>query len=210
MDNKPLFITGIGTEVGKTIVSAVLTEQLQADYWKPVQAGDLDNTDSDKVKQLISNTRSIFHPETFKFSMAASPHRAAKNEGIEIRPQDFFLPETNNQLLIEGAGGLFVPLSYRFLMIDLIRLLGADAVLVVRNYLGCINHTLLSIHALLSKGLSLKHLVLNGDFDFDTLNVLLHHLPKDCTWSKLPEFTTINKEAIAEAPFQLNPIPITY
>lgn len=210
MDNKPLFITGIGTEVGKTIVSAVLTEQLQADYWKPVQAGDLDHTDSDKVKELISNTRTIFHPETFKFSMAASPHRAAKNEGIEIRPQDFFLPETNNQLLIEGAGGLFVPLSYRFLMIDLIRLLGADAVLVVRNYLGCINHTLLSIHALLTKGISLKHLVLNGDFDFDTLNVLLHHLPKNCTWSKLPEFTTINKEAIADAPFQLNPIPIIY
>ncbi|MGY0036905.1 dethiobiotin synthase [Pedobacter sp. NJ-S-72] len=210
MDNKPLFITGIGTEVGKTIVSAVLTEQLQADYWKPVQAGDLDNTDSDKVKELISNTKSIFHPETFKFIMAASPHRAAKNEGIEIRPQDFSLPETNNQLLIEGAGGLFVPLSYRLLMIDLIHLLDADAVLVVRNYLGCINHTLLSIHALLSKGIPLKHLVLNGDFDFDTLNVLLHHLPKDCTWSKLPEFTTINKKAIADAPFQLTPIPITY
>ncbi|MBB5637806.1 dethiobiotin synthetase [Pedobacter cryoconitis] len=210
MDNKPLFITGIGTEVGKTIVSAVLTEQLQADYWKPVQAGDLDHTDSDKVKKLISNSRSIFHPEAFKLSMAASPHRAAKNEGIEIRPQDFSLPETKNQLLIEGAGGLFVPLSYRFLMIDLIRLLGADAVLVVRNYLGCINHTLLSIHALLSKGIPLKHVVLNGDFDFDTLNVLLYHIPKDCTWSKLPEFTIINKESIADAPFQLNPIPITY
>jgi len=210
MVNKPLFITGIGTEVGKTIVSAVLTEQLQADYWKPVQAGDLDNTDSEKVRQLISNSRSLFHPETFKFIMAASPHRAAKHEGIEIRPQDFSLPETSNQLLIEGAGGLFVPLSYRFLMIDLIRLLGADAVLVVRNYLGCINHTLLSIHALLSKGIPLKHMVLNGDFDFDTLNVLLHHLPKDCTWSKLPEFTTINREAIADAPFQLNPIPVTY
>ncbi|KIO74601.1 ATP-dependent dethiobiotin synthetase BioD [Pedobacter lusitanus] len=209
MYNKPLFITGIGTEVGKTIVSAVLTEQLQADYWKPVQAGDLDNTDTFKVKQLISNSRSIFHPETFKFNMPASPHRAAKHEGIEIRQQDFVLPETSNQLLIEGAGGLFVPLSYRFLMIDLIRLLGAEAVLVTRNYLGCINHTLLSIHALQSKGIPLKHLVLNGDFDFDTLNMLLHHLPRNCTWSKLPEFTTINKDAIANAPFQLSPTPIT-
>ncbi|QNK63808.1 dethiobiotin synthase [Pedobacter sp. PAMC26386] len=208
MDNKPLFITGIGTEVGKTVVSAVLTEQLQADYWKPVQAGDLDYTDSDRVKQLVSNDRSTFHPEAFKFTMAASPHRAAKNEGIEIRPQDFLLPETSNLLLIEGAGGLFVPLSYHFLMIDLIRLLGADAVLVVRNYLGCINHTLLSIHALLSKQIPLKHVVLNGDFDFDTLNVLLHHLPKDCTWSKLPEFTTVDKDAIAHAPLQLTPIPI--
>lgn len=208
MDNKPLFITGIGTEVGKTIVSAVITEQLKADYWKPVQAGDLDNTDTDKVKQLISNTRTVFHPETYQFEMAASPHRAAKSEGIEIRLQDFHLPETDNQLLIEGAGGLFVPLSHRFLMIDLIRLLGADAILVVRNYLGCINHTLLSIHALTSKNIPLKHLVLNGDFDFDTLNVLLHHLPKNSTWSKLPEFTEINRDAIANAPFQFNPIPI--
>lgn len=208
MDNKPLFITGIGTEVGKTIVSAVITEQLKADYWKPVQAGDLDNTDTDKVKKLISNTRSVFHPETYQFEMAASPHRAAKSEGIEIRLQDFHLPETDNQLLIEGAGGLFVPLSHRFLMIDLIRLLGADAILVVRNYLGCINHTLLSIHALTSKNIPLKHLVLNGDFDFDTLNILLHHLPKNSTWSKLPEFTEINRDAIANAPFQFNPIPI--
>ena len=208
MDNKPLFITGIGTEVGKTIVSAVITEQLKADYWKPVQAGDLNNTDTDQVKQLISNTRSTFHPETYQFEMAASPHRAAKREGIEIRLQDFHLPETNNQLLIEGAGGLFVPLSHRFLMIDLIRLLGADTILVVRNYLGCINHTLLSIHALVSKNIPLKHVVLNGDFDFDTLNVLLHHLPKNTTWSKLPEFTVINRDAIANAPLQFNPIPI--
>lgn len=204
MNNKPLFITGIGTDVGKTVVSAVLTEQLQADYWKPVQAGDLGNTDSDRVRQLISNSKSLIHPEAFRLTLAASPHRAAKADGVEILAQDFQLPLTENQLLIEGAGGLFVPLSYQLLMIDLIRILDAETVLVARNYLGCINHTLLSINALENRNIPLRHLILNGEFDADTLNILLHHLPKGCTWSKLPEFTTINKEAVANAPFQLN------
>ena len=205
MNNKPLFITGIGTDVGKTIVSAVLTEQLQADYWKPVQAGDLGHTDSDRIRQLISNSRSVIHPEAFRLNLAASPHRAAKADGIEIRAQDFHLPSTSNQLLIEGAGGLFVPLSCQLLMIDLILLLGAEAVLVARNYLGCINHTLLSINAMKNRNIPFKHLIFNGEFDTETFDILLHHLPKGCTWSRLPEFKTINKEAVVNASAQLNP-----
>lgn len=203
---KPLFITGIGTDVGKTIVSAVLTSQLRSDYWKPVQAGDLDFTDGDKVRALTgpqAAAYSTIHPERFRFKLPASPHKAARAEGIKIGLQDFKLPETRNRLLIEGAGGLFVPLSDQLLMIDLIGHFKADVVLVTRNYLGCINHTLLSIHALESKNIALKHLVFNGSFDEDTFRVILNYLPEGCTWSSLPELETVSMEGITTAPVQL-------
>lgn len=203
MSQKPLFITGIGTDIGKTIVSAVLVNQLKTAYWKPVQAGDLHYTDSDKIRQLTNNTVNQVYPERHRFQLPASPHKAAKAEGIKITLQDFVLPQTNHQLLIEGAGGLFVPLSDSLLMIDLIGHFQADTVLVVRNYLGCINHTLLSIHALTSKNIRLKHLVFNGDFDDDTLQIIVHHLPKGSTWSNLPEFMEISNLAIAGAPLQI-------
>jgi len=202
MKTKPLFVTGIGTYVGKTIVSAVLCEQLKLDYWKPVQSGDLDETDSDKVARLISNPITVIFPERHRLAMAASPHKSAKAEGTEIKPTDFLLPATENQLLIEGAGGLFVPLSEDFMIIDLIQQFDAEVVLVVRNYLGCINHTLLSIYTLVSKNIPLKHVVFNGNFDDDTLDLLLAKLPSSTTWSILPEFRTLNKITISFAPTQ--------
>jgi dethiobiotin synthetase len=201
MQAKPLFVTGIGTAVGKTIVSAVLCEQLGADYWKPVQSGDLDDTDSDQVKKLVSNIR--IHTEAFKLQLAASPHQSAKAEGIEIVPAAFHLPLTSKPLLIEGAGGLFVPLSPNFLMIDLIRQLDVQVVLVARNYLGCINHTLLSLHALGSLSVPLKHVVFNGPFNDATREVIIGHLPANTTWSELPEFTPLNRAAIASSPIQI-------
>ncbi len=192
----PLFISGIGTNVGKTIVSAVLTEQLKADYWKPVQSGDLQHTDSDQVKSLISNPISVIHPETFRFQLAASPHQSSAEEGITILPQHFQLPETANLLLIEGAGGLFVPLSPTFFMIDLIKQFNAEVILVTRDYLGCINHTLLSIHALTTHHIPLKHLVFNGEFNPGTKDILLRQIPGSSTWSQLPELKALNKNTI--------------
>lgn len=203
MNTRPLFITGIGTNVGKTIVSAVLCEQLKADYWKPVQAGDLSCTDSDKIWQLISNNKTIIMTEAFRLRLAASPHQSAKIEDVEMNPEDFPVPKHKNPLIIEGAGGLFVPLSSTFLMIDLIRQLDVEVVLVARDYLGCINHTLLSIHALVTLGLPLKHLVLNGDFNEYTQESILSRLPEGATWSHLPEFTELTKSAIAAAPIQI-------
>lgn len=200
MSNKPVFITGIGTDVGKTVVSAVLTEQLKADYWKPVQAGDLQHTDSQKVESLISNSATFIHPERFKFQLAASPHKASKEEGIKILLTDFELPDTKNRLLIEGAGGLFVPLSSKLLIIDLIEKFEAETVLVVRDYLGCINHTLLSIQALIHRKIALRHVVFNGSFDQDTYNILVHHLPLGCTYNSVPEFKELNKAAITSLP----------
>ena len=151
-----LFVTGIGTDVGKTVISAVLTEKLGADYWKPVQAGDLDNSDTIKVKELVSNSQSVFHDESFRLNHPMSPHAAAQREGVEINLDDFKIPETANNLVIEGAGGLMVPLNDRDCLIDLIETLGAEVVLVSRNYLGSINHTLLSIEALKSRGIPVR------------------------------------------------------
>lgn len=170
--SKPLFITGIGTDVGKTIVSAIVVEKLQADYWKPVQAGDLDNSDTIKVKQLISNEVSVFHREAYRLTQPYSPHKAAALDGVEIDIKKIKLPKTNNQLIIEGAGGLMVPLNDQHLMIDLIEKLNADVILVSRNYLGSINHTLLSLEALLNRGISIRAIIFNGDADEYSENVI--------------------------------------
>jgi len=198
--NKPLFVTGIGTGVGKTIVSAVLTQQLKADYWKPVQAGDLDCSDRDTVSSLVTHTPTVFHPETYRFQLAASPHKAAKFENIDIKLTDFTLPLTENQLVIEGAGGLMVPLSDQFRMIELIQHFDAAAILVIRNYLGCINHALLSMEALSNRNIPLRAVIINGAMDEDTESILHNYFPAETVFAKVPEFTTLNKQNIQSCP----------
>jgi dethiobiotin synthetase len=130
---KPLFITGIGTGVGKTYVSAHLVETLEADYWKPVQSGDLDATDTMKVRSMVQNQVSVFHSEAYRLTQPFSPHKSAELDGIVIDPAKIILPQTQNQLIVEGAGGLMVPLNNHFLMIDLIAQLQAEVVLVVMH-----------------------------------------------------------------------------
>ena len=157
------FVTGIGTEIGKTIVSAIVTEYLQADYWKPVQSGDLDWTDTMKVQALISNDRSVFHPERHRLQAPLSPHASAALDGVEIKLSDFTLPQTSNHLIVEGAGGLLVPLNEQDVMLDLIQQLQIPVILVSRNYLGSINHTLLSIEALKHRQIPIAGIVFNGE-----------------------------------------------
>lgn len=158
-----LFITGIGTDVGKTLVSAILTEALQADYWKPVQAGLEPTTDAATVRSLVQNPVSKFWPERYRLQMPASPHAAAAAEGLELRATDFELPATNNHLIVEGAGGLLVPLAPGLLIADLAQQFNLDVVVVSRNYLGSINHTLLTLEALQARGLRVRGLVFNGE-----------------------------------------------
>ncbi|EJF09252.1 dethiobiotin synthase [Pontibacter sp. BAB1700] len=160
---KRYFVTGIGTDVGKTVAAAILTEALQADYWKPVQAGGLDFTDTDTVKSLISNEKSVFHPEAYRLKMAASPHKAAAAEGIEIDVHGLELPETQNNLIVEGAGGLMVPLNKRYLVLDLVQQLGLEVILVSRNYLGSINHTLLTAEVLRYRKVPVAGIIFNGE-----------------------------------------------
>lgn len=190
-----LFITGIGTGIGKTVTSAVLTQYFKADYWKPIQSGDLDQSDSLAVKSMIDNDL-IIHPERFKLNHPASPHQSAAMENIEITLDDFQLPNTENSLLVEGAGGLFVPLNNYEFMIDLIAKFNLKTVLVVRDYLGCINHTLLSIEALQQRNLEIAYVVLNGNFEPATKDVLIKNIPKTTQIIELPELNLLSKENI--------------
>lgn len=172
---KKIFITGIGTNVGKTFVSAILTEHLNADYWKPIQSGDLDNTDTLNVKKLLSNPKTVCHPERFRLSQPLSPHAAAKIDGVTITLNDFKLPETTNHLVIEGAGGLMVPLNHEVLIIDLIQHLKASVILVSQIYLGSINHTLLSIQELKRRNIPILGIVFNGEHTLETENIIMNY-----------------------------------
>ena len=160
--NDTYFVTGISTEVGKTISSAIVVESLQADYWKPIQSGDLDNSDTMKVKSLISNSISTFFPSSYEFDYPASPHLSAQMEGRHIELADIKRPHSSNTLVIEGAGGLFVPLNERNTILDL--MLPTDKiVLVSRHYLGSINHTMLSVEALQRRGLNIFGIIFSGE-----------------------------------------------
>ncbi|HTA26441.1 MAG TPA: dethiobiotin synthase, partial [Bacteroidia bacterium] len=133
---RKIFITGIGTGVGKTIVSAIVTEALQADYWKPIQTGFGDGKDTDIIRGLISNKKTIIHPEAFCLAKPASPFAAAEEEGIKIEIKNIAIPKTENILVMEGAGGLMVPINEEELMIDMIEQWDAEVILVSQNYLG--------------------------------------------------------------------------
>lgn len=156
------FITGIGTNVGKTIVAAVVVEALQADYWKPVQSGELNYTDAQRVKNLITNNKSRFFEEVYKFTQPLSPHVAAKIDGVEIDFDQFILPPTENHLVVEGAGGLMVPLNENYLILDLIEKLQLNVILVSKNYLGSINHTLMTAEILKMRQIPVKGLIFSG------------------------------------------------
>ncbi|WP_298555865.1 dethiobiotin synthase [uncultured Algibacter sp.] len=145
------FITGISTDVGKTVASAIVTEALEADYWKPIQAGELDNCDTKKVRQLVSNTKSKFHKNAYALETPMSPHGAADIDGIKIDIKTIKPPKTKNHLVIEGAGGLLVPLNDKDTVFDLIKP-EYNVIVVSRHYLGSINHTLLTIKTLKEKG----------------------------------------------------------
>ena len=160
--NDTYFITGISTEVGKTMSSAIVVESLQADYWKPIQSGDLDNSDTMKIKSLISNSISTFFPSSYEFDYPASPHLSAQMEGRHIELAHIKRPHSSNTLVIEGAGGLFVPLNERNTILDL--MLPTDKiVLVSRHYLGSINHTMLSVEALQRRGLNIFGIIFSGE-----------------------------------------------
>ena len=168
-----IFITGISTDVGKTIASAIVTQALEADYWKPIQAGDLDNSDSHKILKLISNTKSTVHENSYQLNTPASPHFAAKMDGITIDINKIIVPKTNNHLVIEGAGGIFVPLNDNNLIIDLIQK-DYKVIVVSRHYLGSINHTLLTIEALQNREIKVAGIIFSGDENKATEEIILN------------------------------------
>jgi len=191
------FITGIGTNVGKTVVSAILTECLNADYWKPIQSGVLEGKDSDTVKSLITNTQSVFHPETYLLKEHLSPHFAAKLDGIHIELKKIQLPETKNHLIIEGAGGLLVPINESNYVIDIAQQFDCEIVLVISSYLGCINHSLLSIDYLKRNHFKLKALIFNGEFEPEVKQAITHTV-QNTLIIDIPTLSTLHKSQILE------------
>jgi dethiobiotin synthetase len=185
---KPIFITGIGTGIGKTLVAAIVTEALDASYWKPVQAGFEDGTDTGWIGERISRPAGRLVPETYKLNLAASPHIAARQEGITI-DIDLILAQyrsiEKSPLVIEGAGGLFVPLNDRQFVLDLIRRLDATVLLVSRNYLGSINHSVLTANACRNHGLRVAGWIFNDQY--------MHYEAEIAEWTGIP--------AIASLPF---------
>jgi len=155
------FITGISTEVGKTVASAIITEALQADYWKPVQAGELDYCDTKKVEQLISNSKSQFHDNAYALKTPMSPHAAADIDGVSIKTKTIKAPKTKNTLVVEGAGGVLVPLNNTETILDIIQP-NYKVIVVSRHYLGSINHTLLTVNLLQDKGFNVA-ILFSGD-----------------------------------------------
>jgi len=203
---KPIFVTGIGTDVGKTVAAAIITEALQADYWKPIQAGFDDGTDAATVQDLISNTQSVIHPEVYKLQLPASPHIAAREENIIINIETIYqsysqltthhsqqaqLTTANRPLIIEGAGGLLVPVNDNEFIVDIIRKLDARVILVSRNYLGSINHSLLTAAVCKANNLDVIGWVFNDQY--------MQYEAEIEQWSgykkigSIPAATTINK-----------------
>ena len=173
-------IAGIGTEIGKTLISSILTEELQADYWKPIQSGALDFTDTDTVKSLISNSKTVFHPETYRLNQPMSPHAAAAIDGVAIALSKFEIPQTDNHLIIELAGGIMVPLNDRETNLDLIKKLDVPLILISKNYLGSINHTLLSVEILKAHNIEVKGLIFNGEENKYSENFILNYTKLEC------------------------------
>ena len=174
-----LFITGISTDVGKTIASAIIVEALQADYWKPIQAGDLEHSDTHKVQALVSNAQSQFHSNSYALQTPASPHLAAAKDGITIDLNQIQEPQTKNHLVIEGAGGILVPLNETQSVVDIIQP-DYKVIVVSRHYLGSINHTLLTVEALKNRKLSIAGIVFSGEENTSSESIILNRTGLQC------------------------------
>ncbi|WP_034236001.1 dethiobiotin synthase [Arenibacter certesii] len=164
------FVTGISTGVGKTIASAIIVEALEADYWKPVQTGE--DKDNDTVVRLISNSKTVIHETSYALKAPLSPHAAAALEGVYVDPNKIVEPETENHLVIEGAGGVLVPLNDSDTILDII-MPNYKVIVVSRHYLGSINHSLLTIQWLQNKGYDVG-VIFSGDPDPATEDVIVN------------------------------------
>ncbi|ASZ15036.1 dethiobiotin synthase [Chitinophaga pendula] len=193
---KRIFITGIGTGVGKTVTAACVTQALQADYWKPIQAGFEDGTDTATVHALLSNSLSIQHKEVYCLREPASPHLAARMEQVQININTI-LHEADNirtngrPLIIEGAGGLLVPVNETVFTIDLIAQLNAAVIIVAQNYLGSINHSLLTARELQRSGIPVLGWIFSGDYHTNETDVI--------RWSNFPLIGRIQQGQITPA-----------
>jgi dethiobiotin synthetase len=190
-----IFITGIGTDVGKTVVSAIVAKALHADYWKPIQAGDLNNTDSMKVEAWIGPN--VVHPEAYQLNTPASPHYAAKKDAVSITLDATKLPSTNKTLVIEGAGGVMVPINEKQTLLDVVINYTKYCIVVSKHYLGSINHTLLTIASLKNKGYHILGVIFTGDDPKESENIIIT-LGEVTNLGNIPWTTNLDQRFIEE------------
>ena len=196
LPESPLFVTGIGTDVGKTVVSAILCEYFGFDYWKPIQTGKNLGTDNESLKSLVSTAGFTTYPESYLLEQPLSPHAAAKFENETIKLNQIQFPASSSKLIIEGAGGLLVPINYdNETICDLIIQLKCPVVLVVKEYLGNINHTLLSLEHLKQREIPVFGIVYVGD-ELPETSEIIEKMTGVKTLFRVPLFSLLNKDTI--------------
>jgi dethiobiotin synthetase len=191
-----LVVCGTDTDVGKTVVSALLVQGLGATYWKPVQSGMEGGGDTGRVQQLLGLPPERVLPEAYRLNAPVSPHWAAERDGVSIDPARLALPAGDGPLVVETAGGLLVPLRRNWLQIEQIAVWGLPVLLVARSGLGTLNHTLLSLEALERRSIPVLGLVLNGDPHPDNPRTLkaLGGVP---VLAELPPLDPLDREGLA-------------
>lgn len=206
MSPNRFFVSGISTEIGKTVCSALLVHALQADYWKPVQSGDLHHTDTMKVAEWndVTLPSPRFHTETHRLTQPMSPHASAAIDGVKIKLEDFRIPVTEAPLIIEGAGGLMVPLNNEDTLFDLMARFQVPVILVSRNYLGSINHTLLSIAQLQQRQIPIAGLVFNGPIT-PTTESIIEEMTKVPVLFRIPELDHVSSQTVKAIAERLKP-----
>ena len=180
-----LIVAGIGTEVGKTVVSAILATLLNADYWKPIQSGE--DTDTDTMSTLLDLEKHKIFPPAYSFKAPLSPHHAARLEKCRIDPSNIKKPITNKPLIIEMAGGILVPLNENLLSLDLFSSWNASWVVVSKHYLGSINHTLLTLEQLKRSNISVLGIIFNGEPNLDSEKAIMDFSQIPCLGRVLPQ-----------------------
>lgn len=193
-----IIVTGTDTGIGKTVFAAGLTTLLAGIYWKPVQSGIEEKTDTESATHLARLSPEQRLPERWRLKEALSPHRAAELDGIEIDAEALVLPTVRQPLVVEGAGGLMVPVNRRTFFVDVFARWGAPVVLCARTGLGTINHTLLSLEVLRSRSVPLLGVAFIGDEMIDTQRTIAE-MGKVLVLGRLPHLDPLTPETLAKA-----------
>lgn len=196
MNNSVLIVSGTDTGIGKTIFSAALTQALQGSYWKPVQSGLEEETDSEAVRRLAPNCPVL--PEQWRFQLPASPHLSAQAEGVEIDPAALTIPHCDRPLVVEGAGGLMVPLTRKQTYLDVFTCWQQPVILCARTQLGTINHSLLSLEALRNRNIPVLGVAFIGHAHEDSEGIICE-LGNTRRLGRLPVLDDLNPQSLALA-----------